>query len=126
MSEENSVLFEGTEEPTPVVEVPKKKEVKKKDRSIDELDSLEPGKMTPSEMRKYIKSLREEFDGIVAKLKEREHQIDSSYRQSRAAQDELTALRHKYTIMMNFITGAVKTLSDSINLAVKGDIQNGN
>lgn len=124
MEEEVAVVIEPEQEaqPDPKEDVkPKSKSKSKaKVRDFETLHSVEPHRMTPEEMKRYIKELRVIAGDAENRADSFKQLSEASFNQQKETQKELDSLRHAYTTKMNYIVSSVGNLSTSINLIVKG------
>ncbi len=111
----------SVETPTVTPEVKKKRTPVKKTaiRSAEELDAVEPHRMSPEEMKAYIKFVREDRDFAVETRNQLKLNCDSAYEILRRVTMERDALQVNAGTKLNYVKGAIKNLNDSVQLILK-------
>lgn len=97
-------------------------------RAVETLHETPVNEMSTSEMRSYIEFLRGEFNKAISQLQLLDGNCQSAYETLRMTQQSLLNHKDRTTRTERFILQAVKTMHDSLLLAMayKEEPTNGN
>jgi hypothetical protein len=107
----------------PTVETKKKAVAtpKKPARVPEDLHEVEVHRMTPEEIKSYIRYMRERVAHLSTQEKALKSLSESSFQQARTAEDNLKRLQLKAGRSLNFLISNIKNLNDACNMLIKED-----
>lgn len=107
----------GTEPEKESKAKPKSKKKTKTDRTVEELHNVVPGKMTDSEKKKYIQTMREVVSEIEASRDAYMQNAQSAYEKCNFYETKYNRLKTKATQLVSFQKRCMANAHESIIMA---------